>query len=416
MFVSLKSLLHDDYYDKKFNVLLRYNKYAVFMLKENGLTPEIKHDYLKALLDDKVHDDFYKRFKRVRYYLHALNIFVFQKYHLHKALASACNAEDVYEKEPTYEVNAANLIEVYRPQLRDTCKSKYSVGRDGLLASIGGVFGDIAGSRYEFYSGDRSVITFESAVSKHSRITDDSVLLLATLAATNTSSESSYAETYRKFYNQYPSAGYGPGFVRWALEDIGPYGSFGNGSAMRVAPVGELIDDIDDVIRHAIASAECTHNHPEGIKGAVVTAVCIWMSRYGYSKNDILSYVKKHYSTQNLIKDYNMDELRSCIQGGYAVTCQFSVPAAITCFIESDTYEDCIVNALSFEGDSDTIACISGAIAAAYYGHLSENIITIVSEKLPLELKQLLFKNNHNNPAYSKIEDYRRAYAERDYV
>ena len=288
--------------------------------------------------------------------------------------------------------DSEELIKLYRPQLRDDCEAKYSVEHDGLLASIGGIFGDIAGSRYEFFGGDRSGITFENAVSKYSQITDDSVLLLATLAAVNSSNKLSYAEAYRDFYHKYPMAGYGSGFVKWALEGVGPYGSFGNGSAMRVASIGELFDDIDNVIRHAIASAECTHNHPEGIKGAVVTAVCIWMGRHGYSKNDILAYVKKHYATQNFIEHYQMEELRNCAQGSYGATCQFSVPAAITCFTESDNYEDCIINALSFEGDSDTIACISGAIAAAYYGYLPENVRTIVSEKLPTELNRLLLQ------------------------
>lgn len=305
--------------------------------------------------------------------------------------ASNNNKINVENTESEFELNINDLIEKYRPRLVDNCKLKYSVATDGWLASIGGIFGDISGSRYEFSSIDRSEITFENAVSKYSRVTDDSILLLATLSVTNPPSEASYAEAYRKFYNQYPSVGYGPGFVRWALdESVGPYGSFGNGSAMRVAPIGEIYDDVEDVILHAINSAACTHNHPEGIKGAVVTAVCIWMSRYGYSKNDILSYVKKHYATQNLIKEYKMDEVRSCIQGGYAVTCQFSVPAAITCFIESDSYEDCIVNALSFEGDSDTIACIAGSIAAAFYGDLSDYVKGIVFDRVPKELRYLL--------------------------
>ncbi len=309
-----------------------------------------------------------------------------------KSKTSACSTTDIRTNESVCNINTDNLIEMYRPQLRNGYEAKYSVEHDGLLASIGGIFGDIAGSRYEFFCGDRSNITFENAISKYSRITDDSVLLLATLVATNPSNKTSYTEAYRDFYHKYPMAGYGSGFVKWALEETGPYGSFGNGSAMRVAPIGELFDNVDDVIRHAIASAECTHNHPEGIKGAVVTAVCIWMVRYGYSKNDILSYVKKRYATQNFIKKYRMEELQNCIQGSYGVTCQFSVPAAITCFIESNNYEDCIVNALSFEGDSDTIACISGAIAAAYYGYLPENVRSIVSEKLPTELNNLLLQ------------------------
>ena len=159
---------------------------------------------------------------------------------------------------------------------------------------------------------------------------------------------------------------------------------------MRVAPIGEAFESVEDVILHAIASAACTHNHPEGIKGAVVTAVCIWMARHGYSKEDMLTYVQKHYENQDLIKKYTMKEVRSCKQGGYAVACQFAVPAAITCFLESNSYEGCISNALSFEGDSDTIAAISGAIAASYYGSIPDFAHKTLFERLPLELHHLL--------------------------
>lgn len=397
MGVFLKSLLYDDYYDKKFSALLRQNKYIPFMIKENGLTPEIQHDYLKALLEDKAYDDFYKHFKRVRYYLHAIKIMLFQKYYLRKALVCVCGSEEACTKEPDYNVDVDKLIEKYNPQRRENCVPKYSVEQEGRIASIGGIFGDIAGSCYEFCSMDRSEITFENAVSKYSRVTDDSILLMATLATIKSSVQTNFSENYRKFYNQFPSVGYGPGFVKWATDDgLGPYGSFGNGSAMRVATIGEAFDNVDEVIRYATLSAACTHNHPEGIKGSVVTAVCIWMGRFGYSKDEILDYVKKHYSTQDLIKKYKMDEVRNCIQGGYAVTCQFSVPAAVTCFIESDNYEDCIVNALSFEGDSDTIACIAGAIAAAFYGGLSEHVKEVVFDRLPEKLKELFVRGCHN--------------------
>ena len=303
------------------------------------------------------------------------------------------------------------LIEKYRPDLSLVGQTRYL----GWIATMGGICGDIAGSRYEFYDGDRSKISFETAISTHSSMTDDSILMLATLEAvrkTETDSElrqlmaehehnfteeflpfgdTAYSKTYREFYKRYPAAGYGGGFVHWALEGKGPYKSFGNGSAMRVAPIGEAFESVEDVILHAIASAACTHNHPEGIKGAVVTAVCIWMARHGCTKDEMLTYVKTHYGNQDLIKKYTMKEVSSCKQGGYAVSCQFTVPAAVTCFVESSSYEECISNALSFEGDSDTIAAISGAIAAAYYGDVSDHVRRILREKLSEPLLEFLF-------------------------
>ncbi len=300
------------------------------------------------------------------------------------------------------------LTERYRPPVLDNLTPKYV----GWVATMGGVFGDIAGSQYEFNNCSRTGITVRTAFSRHSHFTDDSVLLIATLETVKNKSTSNelqmllekhranvnneklpfgvtaYSKNYKKYYSFYPSAGYGSGFVGWALEGKGPYRSFGNGAAMRVAPIGEFFQCVDDVITHAIASAACTHNHPEGIKGAVITAVCVWMARNGYSKGDILAYVKKHYANQKMVKRYTMSEVRRCDQGSYAVSCQFSVPAAVTCFYESQSYYECIENALSFVGDSDTIACIAGSIAAAFYGRIPEFVKTSIFEHLPHPLRR----------------------------
>ncbi len=302
------------------------------------------------------------------------------------------------------------LMEKYRPEECSVGQARYS----GWLATMGGICGDIAGSRYEFNDCDRSKVTFDMTISPHSCFTDDTILMMATLEAVGNPGtdselrqlmmdhannfteealpfgETEYTRSYKKYFKLFPNGGYGPGFYQWGFTGKGPYRSYGNGSAMRVAPIGEAFDCVDDVILHAIASAACTHNHPEGIKGAVVTAVCIWMGRHGCSREAILSYVKKHYENQDLIRRYTMDEVRRCNQRGYAVSCQFSVPAAVTCFIESNSYESCITNALSFEGDSDTIAAISGAMAAAYYGNVSECIRMVLHEKLPDSLLTLL--------------------------
>ncbi len=309
-----------------------------------------------------------------------------------------------------YILDVPFLMEKYQPEISSASQARYS----GWIATMGGICGDIAGSRYEFNDCDRSKVNFETAISPHSRFTDDSILMMATLVAVGkheTDSElrqlmkdhvnnfteealpfgeTEYTRVYKKYFKLFPNGGFGPGFYRWGFTGEGPYRSYGNGSAMRVAPIGEAFDSVKDVILHAIASAACTHNHPEGIKGAVVTAVCIWMGRHGCSREAILSYVKKHYENQDLIRKYRMNEVRRCNQRGYAVSCQFSVPAAVTCFVESDSYESCITNALSFEGDSDTIAAISGAIAAAYYGDVSEYVRMVLQEKLPESLFRLL--------------------------
>lgn len=407
--VSFRSLVRDDFCDPKFKLRLRFNlKYVQFAIRENGFKPEIRHDYLKALLEDLTYDDFYSRFYRVKYYLTAVRVFLLQKCILKEALraAQARDPEDVQmasDGEPEFDRDVAELIERYRPGgwSVEGLVSKY----EGLTACLGGVFGDVAGSRFEFFFGDRQGLTLEKAINQYSRVTDDSVLLLATLDAVKEMQRdpdlhikgtkvSDFADTiftrkYRAYYREFPQVGYGPGFSGWAVTDRGPYGSFGNGSAMRVAPIGELFEDVDEVILHAIASAACTHNHPEGIKGAVVTAVCVWMGRHGCAKDEILNYVKKHYQPQDLIKSYRMEEVRGCYQGGYGLSCQFSVPAAVTCFYESASFEECIENVLSFEGDSDTIACIAGAIAGAFYG-VSENVREIVMERVPDSLRRLL--------------------------
>jgi len=309
-------------------------------------------------------------------------------------------------------VDVPFLIEKYYPPVREGVRTKYS----GWVATMGGICGDIAGSRYEFSNCDRKGIRFEAAITEHSRITDDTVMMLATLEAvrevdtdlelkqlldihennfTDASlpfGDTAYSKKYKKYFNLFPAVGYGGGFWTWGLTGKEPYKSYGNGSAMRVAPIGEFFENPENVILHAVASAACTHNHPEGIKGAVVTAVCIWMGKHGYSKDEILGYVKTHYENQKLIQRYTMKEVRSCKQGGYGVACQFTVPAAVVCFVESEIYEGCIENALSFEGDSDTIGAIAGAMAAAYYGSVSDKVKGIVFERLPEALRGILEK------------------------
>lgn len=303
-------------------------------------------------------------------------------------------------------MNIHSLIEYYRPDVKNSITPKY----EGYVATAGAICGDIIGSRYEFSGLDRNKLCFENALSYTSNITDDTIMMFATMETLNTGNieeeirnllekhqlgdvknglpfgNTTYAKNYRKYYSLYPATGYGSSFAAWAITDAGPYASFGNGSAMRVAPIGDYFEGVEDVILHAIASAYCTHNHSEGIKGAVVTAVCIWMGKHEYSKKEILKYTKRHYKNQSMIRKYTMKELQKCDQGSFSVSSQFAVPAAVACFVRSSSYEKCITNALSFEGDSDTICAIAGAIAAAYYGRISNRAKDIIADKMPEEL------------------------------
>jgi ADP-ribosylglycohydrolase len=152
--------------------------------------------------------------------------------------------------------------------------------------------------------------------------------------------------------------------LRWALSDNSePYNSFGNGSAMRVSPVGFAFQDLQTVLQEAKRSAEVTHNHPEGVKGAQATAAAIFLARTGNSKDAIKSYIQNTFG-------YDLERTTEQIRPKYTfdVSCQGSVPEAIIAFLDSTDYEDAIRNAVSIGGDSDTIACITGGIAHAFYG------------------------------------------------
>ena len=181
-----------------------------------------------------------------------------------------------------------------------------------------------------------------------------------------------FKQEYRNAVLENEDAGFGPGMYNWAKEDLeGPIGSFGNGSAIRAAVLGELFDNVEDVIEWAIASAAVTHNHPEGIKGAIVSAVAVWMGKAGYTKEEIINYVKEWYPLNKInlfcrpkLESWTMCSLRETI--GMPV-CQYTVPAALICVYEAKDFNEAIENALSFNNDTDTIAALAGAIAAALY-------------------------------------------------
>ena len=255
---------------------------------------------------------------------------------------------------------------------------------------IGSIIGDIVGSIYEFTPNNIKTKQFEF-FNPNGSYTDDSILTFATADWLLHGGE--VAHYYSKYGEKYPwpMGGYGGGFKLWLVrsirhQDYRPYNSCGNGSAMRVGPVGWAFDTIEGILAKAKESAECTHNHPEGIKGAQATALAIMMARHGCDKNEIRSEIEKRFEYD---LQFTCEQIRPTYTWGG--TCQDSVPQAIVAFLDGEDYEDSIRNAISIGGDSDTIGCITGSIAEAYFGvpadlrnsamnYLLEEFQSIISE------------------------------------
>jgi len=230
---------------------------------------------------------------------------------------------------------------------------------------IGAIAGDIIGSVHE---GAGTKTKDFPLFDQYCRFTDDTVLTLA--VATGLLKGTDYIDTFYEFFHDYPQAGYGGSFIEWAVrKSREPYNSWGNGSAMRVSPVGFAFDSLDEVMAQARMTAEVTHSHPEGIRGAQATAVAILLARMGYEKSDIRKHLEREF-------EYNLSDRLDDIRSNYEfdVSCQGSVPQSIIAFLESNDYEDAIRNAISLGGDADTMACIAGGIAEAYYGGVPDHI------------------------------------------
>jgi len=230
---------------------------------------------------------------------------------------------------------------------------------------IGSIIGDIVGSIYEFNNIKTKDFDFFGS---HVSYTDDSILTLATADWILNGGDIAHYYSQYGIDNPYPMGGYGESFKEWLVRtnrqnDFRPYNSCGNGSAMRVGPVGWAFQTKEETLAKAKESAKCTHNHPEGIKGAQATALCIFMARNGFSKEDIRKEIEQrfHYDL-----NFTCDQIRPTYSWGG--TCQDSVPQAIVAFLDGTDFEDCIRNAISIGGDSDTIGCITGSIAEAFYG------------------------------------------------
>lgn len=222
----------------------------------------------------------------------------------------------------------------------------------------GAIIGDIVGSRFEWMPHKSK--EFELFTSDCTP-TDDSVLTVAVAEAIM--SDNDFESHLRYWGLIYPDAGYGAAFYNWLINWSEAYNSYGNGSAMRVSPIGWAYHDLETTRKMARKSAEVTHNHPEGIKGAESVASAIWMARNRYNKNEIKQYIEKEFGYDLSRK---LDDIRKTYR--FDVTCQGSVPEAIICFLEATDFEDAIRNAVSLGGDSDTQAAIAGSIAEAFFG------------------------------------------------
>ena len=253
----------------------------------------------------------------------------------------------------------------------------------------GAILGDIIGSPYEFDMGDKAKDF--PLFSEDSFFTDDTVMTIAVAEAFLDAPDDEDAIRHRliqsmqKWGHRYPGAGYGVRFSRWLdSKDPRPYNSWGNGSAMRVSAVAWLYNDLDTVRRMARLSADVTHNHPEGIKGAEATASAIFLARTGCSKAEIKAYIENEFCYD---LSRTCDEIRPTYY--HVESCQETVPEAITAFLEGESFEDVIRTAVSLGGDCDTLTCIAGSIAESYYG-ISDELKAQCHTQLDPELLEVL--------------------------
>lgn len=248
---------------------------------------------------------------------------------------------------------------------------------------FGAIAGDVIGSRYEFHT---IKTTDFPLLGPGCTFTDDTVLTVA--VAHSLLEGEDYVPSFKRFGRQYPDAGWGGKFNHWLFsEETGPYNSYGNGSAMRVSPVGFASSTVTEVLDEARHCAEVTHNHPEGIKGAQATALAIFLARQGVDKAHIKYELEQRF-------EYDLSRTLDSIRPGYHhdETCQKSVPESIIAFLESENYEDAVRKAVSLGGDCDTMACIAGGIAQAFYGIIPETIKKEVRLLLPADFIQILEK------------------------
>lgn len=246
---------------------------------------------------------------------------------------------------------------------------------------IGAIAGDIIGSVYERYPiKTKDFPLFHPQC----RFTDDTVLTVAIAKAIL--EDRNYLRAVLELGRKYPHAGYGGAFIRWLhSNEPRPYNSWGNGAAMRVSPVGFAFGTIHTVLMEAERTAEISHNHPEGVKGAQATALAVFLARTTRDKAIVRREVVDRFG-------YDLDRTVEDIRPFYAfdVSCQGTVPQAIIAFMDSTSYEDAVRNAISLGGDSDTLACITGGIAEAYYGPIASAVVDRVKQHVTAELWEIM--------------------------
>ena len=245
---------------------------------------------------------------------------------------------------------------------------------------LGAIIGDVVGSRFEFHNRLSKDFAF---FHPGCRFTDDTVMTCAVAQALMDSREDfsdlpeKTVSAMQRIGRRYPNCGYGARFIHWMFtDDPQPYNSFGNGSAMRISPVGFAARDAEEAKKLSAAVTAVSHNHPEGMKGAEATAVAIVLARQGRTKEEIREVMEEYYDLGTTVEEY-----RDRWQGHGKEICQVSLPQALACFFEGDSYEDVIRNCISIGGDSDTIAAIAGGIAETYFG---------VAEKFQIKAERYL--------------------------
>ena len=262
---------------------------------------------------------------------------------------------------------------------------------------FGAVIGDICGSIYEFnnHKTDRPEVI--ELMNPACFYTDDTVLTAAVAEAAF--NDGDYEKSILKWARAYPKESYGHNFRKWfRSKNPKPYNSYGNGSAMRVSPIGWAFDSLEETLREAEKSAACTHNHPEGIKGAQATAAAIFLARNGSTKEEIKAQIESKFG-------YNLNRTLAEIRPSYQFdeSCQGTVPEAIIAFLESRDFTHSIQCAISLGGDTDTLAAITGGIAEAFYKH-SEKHFRIFSG-IPEKLISFA-ESKMNNDMISVIRNY----------
>jgi ADP-ribosylglycohydrolase len=246
---------------------------------------------------------------------------------------------------------------------------------------LGAIAGDVIGSVFEAFSTKRNDFPLFSPMS---RFTDDTVL---TIAVTHSILEGTeYSAAFREFGLRYPYSGYGATFFEWLhAAEPAPYGSWGNGSAMRVSPVGFAFDTVEKVLEEAAETAAPTHNHPEGIKGAQAVALAVFLARSGASKRRIRDSISGRFGYD---LNRSLDQIRPVYK--FEISCQKSVPESLIAFLESEDFEDAIRKAISLGGDADTMACIAGGIAEAFYGEVPVHIVEGTRKLVPDDLLEVV--------------------------